>query len=85
MAPFIQWRLQVARARQWTVPEAYWKGCRMDLFETWCEEMQISDARLQEMLRGAWNAAVVEAIRMITEHGGRALANQLTVLLSPEQ
>jgi hypothetical protein len=56
----------------------------MDAFEYWCQQLPWQDPQLLERLRGAWNAAVVEAIRMVTQQGGRELANQLTVLLSPE-
>jgi hypothetical protein len=56
----------------------------MDAFEYWCQQLPWQDPQLLERLRGAWNAAVVEAIRMVTQKGGRELANQLTVLLSPE-
>jgi len=56
----------------------------MDAFEHWVEALPRPDPQLLELLRGAWNAALVEAIRMVTYKGGRELANQLTALLSPE-
>ena len=56
----------------------------MDAFEHWYQQMLRQDPQLLELLRGAWNAAVVEAMRMVMHKGGRELANQLAVLLSPE-
>jgi hypothetical protein len=56
----------------------------MDAFEHWCQQLARQDPQRLEPLRGAWNAAVVEGMRIIMQQGGRARANQLTVLRSPE-
>jgi hypothetical protein len=62
----------------------HWERERMDAFEHWVGALARQDPQLLERLRGVWNAAAVEAMRMVMQKGGRELANQLPVLLSPE-
>jgi hypothetical protein len=56
----------------------------MDAFDYWCQQLPPHDPQLLERLREAWDAAAVEAMRMVMRKGGRERAHPLTGLLSPE-